>query len=100
MTFPRFVRHVVASRHVEKHEDWLVQDYLHLLRSDNARLQEELRALKPEGFTPSGRYVVARLLPALLFACALVAGAVWWKYSDNAAAMRKGFQEGWAAART
>ena len=35
MTIPQLVRHVVASRHVDTHEDYLVQDYLRLLRKDD-----------------------------------------------------------------
>ena len=62
-----FVRGVVARRHVEKHEDYLVQDYFRMLREDNAQLRSEWSGMRPEGFTPSGRYVFVRVAIARIF---------------------------------
>jgi len=39
MTIPQLVRHAVARRHVGKHEDYLVQGYLRLLRKDDETLR-------------------------------------------------------------
>lgn len=93
------VRHVVASRHVDTHEDYLVQDYLRLLRKDNETLRKELNGLKPLGFSPSGRYAFARVVAGLLLGCTLLGGGVWWTYASNAAAFREGVREGWVAAQ-
>ena len=93
-----FVRGVVARRHVEKHEDYLVQGYFRMLREDNAQLRSEWSAMRPEGFTPSGRYVFVRVAIAFALVFALVAGGLLGWYSGRAAAAREGFREGGVAA--
>ena len=97
MRMPQLVRRVIAARHVERHEDWLVQDYLRLLRKDSEKLREELEGMKPVGFSPGGRYVFGRLVAGVLLVVFLVAGGVWWRYSGTGAAFREGFREGAAA---
>jgi hypothetical protein len=100
MTIPQRVWRVVAIRHVHKHEDYLVQGCLRLLREDNAKLREEFNGLRPVGFSPSGRYVFGRVVAGLLLGCMLLSGAVSWKYSSSAAAFRKGFERGMGATRS
>jgi len=95
-----FVRGVVARRHVKKHEDYLVQDCVRMVREDNAQLRSELSAMRPEGFSPSGRYVFVRVAIALALVLALVAGGLLGWYSGRAAAARDGIREGGVAAKS
>ena len=100
MMMPEFLRRAIASRHVAEHEDYLVQNYLRLLREDSAAVREELNEVKPSGFSRGGRHVFGRLVMVLLIGCALTVGAVWWRYADGAEQFREGFREGTVAGRT
>ena len=100
MMLPQFIRHAAASRHVAKREDYLVQGYLRLLREDNVKLREQLHALKPVGFSRSGRSAFGRVVAALLLGCVVMAGIFWWKQSSDAEAFRDGVRNGWVAVRT
>ena len=64
------------------------------------KLREQLHALKPVGFSRSGRSAFGRVVAALLLGCVLMAGIFWWKQSSDAEAFRDGVRNGWVAART
>jgi hypothetical protein len=84
MILPDQVRNAFAAHHLVKHEDAYVQNYLVLLRTENDRLRDELRALKPVGFTPSGRYVLGQAAAAILIGIMLaIAGFRIWQFVNE-----------------
>ena len=100
MTLSQRLRGTAVIRHVRLHSDYLIQDYVDLLRRDNATLREELDGVRRVGFSASGRYVFGRVVAYALLAAALLGGAVWWSQSGHAAAFMTGFQEGREASRS
>lgn len=67
MTVPLAVHRLAARWHVNRSEDELVKDYIQLLRNDNKTLREARFALRA-GFTPSGWYVLRRVLGGAVLA--------------------------------
>ena len=49
-------------RQIRKTEDYVVQDYVSLLLRDNAALRKQRSVLNYRWLTPSGRYVMRRML--------------------------------------
>ena len=91
MMMPRAGQRLAARWHVMRHEDPLVQDYVRILIEDNKRLRETRNFVRPPAFTPSGWYVLRRVVDVAVVVAMLAAGVVWYQFTDNGQEFRRAF---------
>jgi hypothetical protein len=95
---PSPVRRAMASVRFSKSSDYIMQEYVTLLREDSASVSAEIRVLTPAKFSPRERYVVGRVVAGVLLVGTLVGGAAWLTWSGSAGAFVAGFRDGRATA--
>lgn len=80
MTIALTIHRLAARWHATRSEDYLVQDYVRTLQADNETLRAAEIALEAGRLTPSGWYVLRRLLGVTVLAGIIVAVPLVWQY--------------------
>ena len=93
MTMPVLVQRLAERWHISRNEDELVQDYVRLLRRDNVRLRRQKFLLKVGRLTPSGWYVLKRVVQVSLLAGMVGVVVLLFQYESGQIQIRQARRE-------